>query len=84
MYITIEEMLKPYTERPFRHTEIIEKDNALEFAQKIWDMACKAQMEAVFSHCQDMAASGGNTNGHAIKHWVKLVPCPRALKVNGA
>jgi hypothetical protein len=32
---TADEVLKPYIERPFRHTEIIEKDNAL-LAMKVF------------------------------------------------
>ena len=46
--------------------------NALidEYAKRVWDEACKQQMNEVFEHCK---YSPQGTNGAAINHWVKLV-----------
>lgn len=41
-----------------------------ELLEQTWNDACKAQMNAVLEHCTH---SPQGTNGHAIKHWVKLV-----------
>ena len=44
--------------------------------QEIWNAACKAQMNLVYEHC----AHQQNTNGFAIKHWVKIAEFPEGFQ----
>jgi len=57
------------------HSEELAKRIAKRF-KDTWEAACKAQMNAVYDHCQH---SPQGTNGHAIKHWVKEVTFPSVV-----
>lgn len=46
------------------------------YAKQTWDEACKAQMNAVYEHCQHLPQG---TNGHAIKHWVNLIEYKKTI-----
>lgn len=64
-----EEILKPYVEKPFRHTQIVEKDNALIAMQKFADqfrgiewIAIKDQKPADYDRVLYFDSRDGNMN----------------------